>query len=209
MDIDLAVLRWAKVPALERLAASLGVDVPKVPAGGYERRLARAVAHAIEADKRRAAVEERRAMDKAERRKVAVEIAAALGETWDRPRRQIERIVGLMGPEWARDHVVRAAAAIDLCDDLTKRRDGQPRTRGGVFFEACRAMATLDVVAGKMTRREFFRCFTDQPRKSREPKPAPKPKGARRTETPVKQAQGKPRRQVIVPEVGYVRRAPR
>lgn len=70
MDLDVATLCWAKVPNLERLARALGVTPPvSLSPITYKRRLIRALLMKIEYDKRQAAAEERRAMD----RSVAVE----------------------------------------------------------------------------------------------------------------------------------------
>lgn len=114
------------------------------PGSGYRERLAWRVANGIEYDKRRALMEERRM---AEAVRVADEIAAALGETGDRPKAQIRRIVGLMGAQWTSD--------------------------------ACEAAAA--VKAGTMKRRDFFRCFTDRPKKPKAAKApvARKPKASR------------------------------
>ena len=105
MDFDLALLRRAKVPALERLARSLGVNVPAVPVGGYVTRLTRAVLHAIETDRRQAAAETRRAMDEEARRKVAVEMVEIMGEEWVRAR---------MPEAWARFGDVQPPSGLPL-----------------------------------------------------------------------------------------------
>lgn len=146
-------------------------------------------------------------MDKAERKKVAAEIAAALGETGDRPRRQIERIVERMGAEWTRQRLTESLfAAESPATRVNSKPDGGARTAGGVFFATARVVASADVKTGTLTRREFFRCFFDRPRAARAPKPAPKAKPARRDETRAPQAQVKPKRQATVPEVYVTRR---
>lgn len=218
MDLDADALRWAKLPALERLARSLGVSVPTLR-DEYARHvvLRREVAKAIEDDKRQAAAEERRVMDQ---KKIAAEIADALGETGKRPRRQIERIVALMGAEWTLGTQACAVVYHDIGDATTEsaqrkvvlRADGSARGLGGVFFALARAVASEKVKAGTLTRREFFRCFTDRAPKVRAPKPppkakpAPKAKPVRRVETRVPQTQSKPRRQATEPEVYVARR---
>lgn len=97
-------------------------------------------------------------------RAAAAEIADALGERAPRPRKQIERIVGLMGEAWTRD-VATAATILRARTDteITRARfplrpDGKPRSLGGVFFVLARGAAQDDAIP----RREFFRCFTDR-----------------------------------------------
>lgn len=210
MDIDAAALRWAKLPALERLARSLGVPVPALR-DEYARHvvLRRDAAKAIEEDRRRAAAEERRVMDE---KKIAAEIADALGETGKRPRRQIARIVALMGEAWTRAELAETLAVVGYpVTPINTREDGLPRTLGGSFFVMARAKASEEMKHGNITRREFFRCFFDRPRAARDPKPPTPPKvrpakPVRRVETRAPQAQSKPRRQVTVPEVVTIRR---
>ncbi len=205
MDIDAAALRWAKLPALERLARALKVTPPRQGPRYFEA-LRHRVAQAIEDDRRQAAAEERRVMDE---KKIAAEIADALGETGKRPRRQIARIVGLMGEAWTRDSLsIAHAVRGDVAYAVAKTTGGAPRTLGGVFFAECRRKAQARLKDGEFSRREFFRCFFDYPAKPRTPKPqkAPEAKPVRRVETRVPQAQSKPRRQVTVPEVVTIRR---
>lgn len=209
MDLDADALRWAKLPALERLARALKVTPPRQGPRYFEA-LRHRVAQAIEDDKRQAAAEDRRVMDE---KKIAAEIADALGETGKRPRRQIARIVALMGEAWARDSLsIAHAVRGDVAYAVAKTTDGAARTLGGVFFAECRRKAQARLKDGEFTRREFFRCFFDYPAKVRAPKPppkakpAPKAKPVRRVETRVPQAQSKPRRQVTAPEVYVARR---
>jgi hypothetical protein len=128
-------------------------------------------------DKRRAAAEERRMRDEEERREVAAKIADALGETGERPRAQIVRIVALMGAEWAND-VLRESRewAVNPTAVMNTTKSGKRRTFGGLFFAVARARSSGDVLSGTITRREFFRAFTDRPPKPRAvpSKPAPK-----------------------------------
>ena len=170
MDLDVPALRWAKAENLERLLRAPRVPLPDrgVDAGLYHRRLVRATWLAMDHDRRQAAAEEQRMKDEEARRKVAAEIAAALSETGERPRAQIARIVALMGAEWTRD-VLQEALKVDNTPILpiNWRSDGQHRTFGGVFFAMARARASLDVLSGGITRRDFFRCFFDRPAKPR------------------------------------------
>ena len=165
MDLEADTLRLCKTPHLERLARRLGVSLP-APGTSYHKHLAERVAEGIEFDKRRAAAEERR-MTEAVR--VAEKIAESLGETGDRPKAQIRRIVGLMGAQWASDACEAAACLVAGMgpDTLGPLRlpDGTKRTFGGVFFAWCRRTASDAVKEGRITRRQFFRAFTDRPKK--------------------------------------------
>jgi hypothetical protein len=167
VDIDGMLLIHCKPENVERLARALKMPLP-LPGPQYERRLRRALVAALETDRRRAAAEEQRMKDKAEALKVAAEIAQAIGETGERPIAQIRRIVVLMGAEWARERLDEAERwhLTGPC----RRSDGVARTYGGVFFEVCRRAASGHVVPGGISRREFFRCFFDRPKK---PRPAP------------------------------------
>lgn len=166
------LLIHCKPENVERLARALKMPLP-LPGPQYERRLRRALVAALETDRRRAAAEEQRMKDKAEALKVAAEIAQAIGETGERPIAQIRRIVVLMGPEWTREqatyatgfHADPSKAESVLMRDVGFRKDGTPRPLGGVFFAWCRRVAT-----GQVPRRQFFRAFTDRPKK---PRPAP------------------------------------
>lgn len=180
MDLDVPALRWAKAENLERLLRALRVPLPDrgVDAGLYHRRLVRATWLAMDHDRRQAAAEEQRMKDEEARRKVAAEIAAALSETGERPRAQIRRIVGLMGAEWTRERLTETWASMGTGVD--RRRDGATRTVGGTFFEVCRRTATGLVKGGAITRRDFFRCFTDRPAKPRQAPVKPAPKGKER-----------------------------
>jgi hypothetical protein len=188
MDLEVATLQFCKTPHLERLARRLGVSLP-APGTNYHRQLARRVAEGIDFDKRRAAAEDRRM---AEVLRVAEKIAESLGEIGERPKAQIRRIVGLMGAQWAGDACEAAACLVAGMEPdtlgLLRLPDGTKRTFGGVFFAWCRREATAAVKAGRITRRQFFRCFTDRPKKpkvakapvARKPKaPRPDPQAAR------------------------------
>jgi len=183
MDLEAATLRMCKTPHLERLARRLGVSLP-AKGSNYHRQLARRVAEGIEFDKRRAAAEDRRM---AEAVRVADEIAAALGETGDRPKAQIRRIMGLMGAQWASDACEAAACLVaGMGPDtlgLLRLPDGTKRSFGGVFFAWCRREATAAVKAGRITRREFFRAFTDRPKAAKTVPVRPGGKKARKDVT--------------------------
>lgn len=203
VDIDGMALLHCKVENVERLARALGMPLP-LPGPQYERRLRRALVAALETDRRRAAAEEQRMKDKAEALKVAVEIARALGEHGVRPIAQIRRIVLLMGAEWARERLGEAERW--YATGGSRRKDGGARTMGGAFFEVCRRAASSHVMAGGITRREFFRCFYDYPPN---PRPAPvstrKPKAPPQPDPKAARARVQSKRAVPVPEV-YVRR---
>lgn len=210
MELDASAIYRAKTANLERLARRLGVELPRSGPRYHEALVAR-VAQAIEKDRIMAEAEERRQAERAEQKRIAQEIADALGETGPRPRRQIQRIVALMGEAWVRQRMPEAWAAMGNNDatPLNARKDGGPRTMGGAFFAVARQVATGDLRAGTIDRRQFFRCFFDRPPKPREKAklvPKPKPVPVRRFETPVRQAQGKPKRQRTVPEVFVARR---
>lgn len=192
---------------VERLARRLGAPIPALRDGWARHRvLCRDVCEAIEKDRIMAAAEERRQAERAEQKRIAREIAATLGETGPRPRRQIERIVGLMGEEWTRQQLSETLCAVGYAaTPINTRGDGLPRTLGGSFFVIARDAASGGVRTGVIDRREFFRCFFDHPRKPRKPA-APRPVPVRRVEAPVRQAQGKPRKQTTVPEVFVQRR---
>lgn len=174
------LLIHCKPENVERLARALKMPLP-LPGPQYERRLRRALVAALETDRRRAAAEEQRMKDKAEALKVAAEIAAALGETSERPIAQIRRIVGLMGAEWTWDALRTMGDGAP--DDALTREDGQARTVGGVFFAWARNRARSEMARGHhdIPRREFFRCFFDFPPK---PRPAPAPKKAAPVKAP-------------------------
>lgn len=110
--------------------------------------------------------------DKAEVEKLARQIVERFGETADRPRQQIERMVTLMGAAWASDIAEQASRKITAAGPLTTRADGQPRTRSGVFFAIARRVAFELVGKGTLRRRDFYRTFCWRERKPREPKPA-------------------------------------
>ena len=110
--------------------------------------------------------------DKAEVEKAARQIAERFGETGDRPRLQIERIVELMGAAWANDVAEQASREIGSSGPLTSRADGSPRTRSGVFFALARRTAFELIGKGSLARRAFYRTFCWRERKPREPRPA-------------------------------------
>lgn len=193
MDLGAATLQWCKTPHLERLARRLGVSLP-APGTSYHKHLAERVAHGIEYDKRRAAAEDRR-MAEAER--VADEIAAALGETGDRPKAQIRRIAALMGAQWASDACEAAACLVaGMGPDtlgLLRLPDGTKRTFGGVFFAWCRRTASDAVKEGRITRRQFFRAFTDRPKVPKVAKTVPVRPGGKKARKDVTHNLGAPR----------------
>lgn len=202
MDWPQALL-WANPENVERLARRFGVPIPALR-DEHARHvvLCREVNKAIEKDRMMAEAEERRAAERAEQKRIAREIADALGETGPRPRRQIARILGLMGEAWVRETLAIADRMYAAGDASIFLSNGARRTRGGAFFYFARARAA-DMK--KTDKRQYYRCFHDRPPKPRK-KSAPKPVPVRRVETPVRQAQGKPKRQQTVPEVVVQRR---
>jgi hypothetical protein len=166
VDLEFDTLKWAKVPHLERLAFN----------------------------KRRHAAEERRM---AEVVKVAERIAESLGEIGERPRAQIRRIVGLMGAQWAADACEAAACLVAGMESdtlgLLRLPDGTARSFGGVFFAWCRRTASEAVKAGRITRRQFFRAFTDRPRAPKVAKTAPVRPGGKKARKDVTRNWGAPR----------------
>lgn len=114
----------------------------------------------------------------------AVEIAERFGETGERPRAQLRRMARLMGAAWMRETADDAETAREAgWLRVTRRGDGEPRTTGGVFFFVARDQAEIRVVAGDITRRQFFRCFFDRPKKPRPPAP-PAPKREKKPKPP-------------------------
>lgn len=132
---------------------------------------------------------------------IAAEIAARFNEG-ERPRKQIERMLDVMGEKFVNVALSQAALG-ELGVLFGTRRDGTVRTSGGVFFAVARCLGAAAVVAGAITRRQFFRCFYDFPPKVRVPK-APR---ARAEKTPAPQK----RRRMVSPstEVYYSRKAQR
>ena len=110
--------------------------------------------------------------DKAEVEKLARQIVERFGETGDRPRLQIERIVELMGALWVNEVAEQASREITASGPLTSRADGTPRTRSGVFFALARRTAFELIGKGTLGRRAFYGTFCWRERKPREPKPA-------------------------------------
>lgn len=164
---DPSALRLCKPENLERLARALKAPLPE-PGPRYELRLRRVVAHAIQADSMKAMAEERRMKDEAEALRVAMTIAGTLGENGARQIAQIRRIVALMGAEWTRD-VLAEAEQYRGCETIGHnfRKDGVSRTFGGSFFATAKDYGSAALANGTITRREFFRCFTDRPPKPR------------------------------------------
>lgn len=193
MDLEAATLRMCKTPHLERLARRLRVSLP-APGTNYHRQLARRVAEGIEYDKRRAAAEDRRM---AEAVRVAEKIAESLGEIGDRPKAQIRRIAGLMGAQWTSDACEAAACLVaGMGPDtlgLLRLPDGTKRSFGGVFFAWCRRTASDAVKEGRITRRQFFRCFTDRPKAPKVAKTAPVRPGGKKARKDVTHNWGAPR----------------
>lgn len=162
-------------------------------------------------------------MDKAEAVKVAEKIAAAIGETGDRPRAQIARIVMLAGDGWVGQVLADVFAAWERNDGderkMFKREDGTIawRTLGGFFFEVARCRARERVEAGALERRDFFRCFYDRAPEPKQPKTRPHTKGVRpggkKARRDTTHNWGPPRthgrRAVPQPEIYTVRRAAR
>jgi len=197
MDLEADTLRWCKTPHLERLARRLGVSLP-APGTNYHRQLARRVAEGIGFDKRRHAAEERRMTEAA---RVAEKIAESLGEIGDRPKAQIRRIVGLMGAQWtcaAAEYAVGfhgdpSKVESVLMRDVAFRKDGSARPVGGVFFAWCRRTASDAVKEGRITRRQFFRAFTDRPKVPKVAKTVPVRPGGKKARKDVTHNWGVPR----------------
>lgn len=157
---------------VERLARRLGVVAPALRDGwARHRALCRNVSEAIEKDRIMAEAADRKEATRVEQKRIATEIAATLGETGPRPKRQILRILQAMGEEWVYGCLSDTLANPDKCA-VTK--NGAKRTDGGRFFAICREEAS----GADMPRAEFFRCFFDRPRqtrKARRAKAPPKP----------------------------------
>lgn len=128
-----------------------------------------------------------------EAKKAAADIAERFGETGKRPRAQLRRMAVLMGAEWMRE--VLGSPELTMSHIATK--NGKPRTAGGAFFVLARSMAKSALNLGLITKRDFFRCFYDRPKRVKV-KPAPKPK---RPPPKQKPAPRKP----VVAEVYHVR----
>jgi len=110
--------------------------------------------------------------EKAEVEKMARRIAERFGESGDRPREQIERIVELMTAAWAEDVAERASKEISDAGPLTLRADGTARTQSGVFFALARRAAFELVGKGTLRPRDFYRTFCWREAKPREAKAA-------------------------------------
>jgi hypothetical protein len=133
----------------------------------------------------------------AEAVRVAEKIAESLGEIGERPKAQIRRIVGLMGARWTSDACEAAACLVaGMGPDtlgLLRLPDGTKRTFGGVFFAWCRRTASDAVKAGRITRRDFFRCFTDRPKKPKVAKTVPVRPGGKKARKDVTRNWGAPK----------------
>ena len=168
----LSALLNATPENVERLARRLGVVAPALRDGWARHRiLCRDVSEAIEKDRIMAEAAERKDAERVEQKRIATEIAATLGETGPRPKRQILRILQAMGEEWVYGCLSDTLANPNKCA-VTKA--GAKRTDGGRFFAICREEAG----GADMPRVEFFRCFFDRPRqirKVRRVKAPPKP----------------------------------
>ena len=129
--------------------------------------------------------------------RVAEKIAESLGETGDRPKAQIRRIVGLMGAQWTSDACEAAECLVaGMGPDtlgLLRLPDGTKRTFGGVFFAWCRREATEAVKAKTITRRDFFRCFTDRPKAPKVAKTVPVRPGGKKARKDVTHNWGAPK----------------
>jgi hypothetical protein len=126
--------------------------------------------------------------------KVVESIAAKFGETGRRQIAQIHRMVATAGPTWCLLAASVAEAAIADGDALwTALRDGRRRTPGGVFFAVARARASALVAEGKLSRRQFFRAFTDRPKKQKVAKTVPVRPGGKKARKDVTHNWGVPR----------------
>lgn len=139
-------------------------------------------------------------MAKEAMKRVAADIAAALGETEPRPIAQIGRIVVLMGEQWTTEACETAVCfhrglrgESALSEALLRRRDGTARPLGGVFFEWCRRVASDAVKAKTITRRQFFRAFTDRPKAPRVAKTVPVRPGGKKARKDVTHNWGAPK----------------
>lgn len=138
---------------------------------------------------------------------LAAEIAARFGETGERPRAQIARMIDLMGAEWV-DFVAEEAEMYLGYETLGQNftEQGMSRTAGGSFFATAKYFGNAALASGRITRRDFFRCFTDRaPTPKAPPVKAPKlprmPAGAHVTAGNVRRQPAR----AAVPEVYVVR----
>ena len=154
---------------------------------------------------------------------LADEIAARFGETGDRPRAQIVRMIGLMGAQWVRDQAEIAEAVLGRTAPLStwkvvmgwtperavavqERADGTPRTPAGVFFAVAREEA---IRVPTMDKRAFYSTFCWREPQPRTPKAPPvkaprlprMPRGAHVTAGNVRRQPAR----AAVPEVYVVR----
>jgi len=157
---------------------------------------------------------------------LAAEIAARFGETGERPRAQIARMIGCLGEKGTLDAAALAERVISgkwttahptgtwlrlrsffVVKDGVRRYS--ERSPGGVFFACARHEGERRLLLFDIDRRTFFRCFTDRPPKVRTPKAppakAPKlprmPRGAHVTAGNVRRQPAR----AAVPEVYVVR----
>lgn len=91
--------------------------------------------------------------------KIAKDVANRFGEEGERPRQQLERIAGLLGPTWLTEIAERAEGMLKDTDPVVTRADGSPRTRGGVLFAVARRAAFELVRNGTLDRRDFHQSF--------------------------------------------------
>lgn len=194
--LDVNCLRWAKVENLERLARSLRLALPARDHGeeAYRKALVKLLAAAldldarmeaarkarearwtIEDDARRVAAESWRAMTDEQKKDLVTKMVDALEETGGsgkHPRSrvvaQIGRMLDLVGEEWIAERI-EAVHTARMFDKLPAGR-----TLGGHFFRRCREDATVLVKRGSLTRRAFFRAFTDHVPQSKEKAPTSK-----------------------------------
>ncbi len=81
--------------------------------------------------------------DATAQQRIAEELAGALGETEELPRRQIRRVVQTLGAERARAFLAEALA-VEARGGLLVPDGSRRRTPGGVFFHLVRAQAGKD-----------------------------------------------------------------
>lgn len=134
---------------------------------------------------------------------LAAEIAARFGETGDRPRAQIARMIDLMGAEWVRSVADHAQIGVELGVGDREKKGGGARTPGGVFFAEAREFARHRVALKALARRDFFRCFTDRPPKAPPVKAPSRPRMPRGASVTAGNVRRQPR--AAVPEVYMVR----
>lgn len=90
---------------------------------------------------------------------IAHVLAERFGETSDSAKAEIARLAAELGSAWVLDVAARAEREIASAGPCTRRRDGQPRTRGGVFFAVAFLVGSEAMARGTLTRRAFQRAF--------------------------------------------------